>query len=488
MSNCRRDELAAGFAPEKCVVSIKRGMAATRARIDDAHARPQSRGDRQREAAAFRAGRTIDADDRRRRWRERRDHPRRERHALCVAMGCKRVYYSAFSPTGHPSATLPHVATPLCANIGSIRPTGCCASTVSALPRLAGGDADGMLDLAIDPKLAWALKHRERFPGRCQHAPPRELLLRVPGFGTRAVDRIVASRRSGALRLADIARVAGRACARAAVHHHRGLSSGRHARRRAAARKLRAARRTQLSLFVSHVCRRHLPAMPTKPISRRSRGVPGAADVPPRRPHLRRATSPLLPPLPDCTPRRTPFTVPRAYAGSAARRDLPSRRGSLRAAVRCAVADRARRARSARRAPAIRRSRGSRLRQMCVATSTRCTRSCAFAAHRRSTASRLHRVVRAGAFHPEARDAVLRRSLRQHGLDDRHADRHRAVAGRRAEPTARPRRSRRPTGEACSTISGAPTTAPPSIRRARAAAMHDGEMPSTTGATCRRPR
>jgi hypothetical protein len=36
-----------------------------------------------------------------------------------------------------------------------------------------------MLDLAIDPKLAWALKHRERFPVDLARAP-REALLRVP--------------------------------------------------------------------------------------------------------------------------------------------------------------------------------------------------------------------------------------------------------------------------------------------------------------------
>jgi predicted DNA-binding helix-hairpin-helix protein len=35
------------------------------------------------------------------------------------------------------------------------------------------------------------------------------LLLRVPGFGTRAVDRILASRRSGILRYDDVARIAG---------------------------------------------------------------------------------------------------------------------------------------------------------------------------------------------------------------------------------------------------------------------------------------
>ena len=63
-----------------------------------------------------------------------------------------------------------------------------------------------MLDLDIDPKLAWALKHRERFPVDVNVAE-RELLLRVPGLGTRAVDKIIRSRRHTRLRLDDIRRL-----------------------------------------------------------------------------------------------------------------------------------------------------------------------------------------------------------------------------------------------------------------------------------------
>ena len=48
-----------------------------------------------------------------------------------------------------------------------------------------------MLDLKIDPKLAWALKNRDRFPVDVNTAD-REALLCVPGLcvGVRAVDRI----------------------------------------------------------------------------------------------------------------------------------------------------------------------------------------------------------------------------------------------------------------------------------------------------------
>lgn len=42
-----------------------------------------------------------------------------------------------------------------------------------------------MLALDIDPKLAWALKNRHRFPVDVNRAD-REMLLRVPGLGARA--------------------------------------------------------------------------------------------------------------------------------------------------------------------------------------------------------------------------------------------------------------------------------------------------------------
>jgi len=67
-------------------------------------------------------------------------------------------------------------------------------------------DGAGMLPLDIDPKLAWALKFRERFPVDVNRAP-REDLLRVPGLGAKAVDRLIASRRLRKLRLDDVARL-----------------------------------------------------------------------------------------------------------------------------------------------------------------------------------------------------------------------------------------------------------------------------------------
>lgn len=58
---------------------------------------------------------------------------------------------------------------------------------------------DGHLPLDQDPKLAWALRHPERFPVELSTAS-REDLQRVPGFGPRAVERILLVRGQGTLR------------------------------------------------------------------------------------------------------------------------------------------------------------------------------------------------------------------------------------------------------------------------------------------------
>ena len=65
-------------------------------------------------------------------------------------------------------------------------------------------DADSpFLDLEVDPKLAWALRHREWFPVPLQHAP-LEAILRVPGIGVKSARRIVQARRHRALSMAQL--------------------------------------------------------------------------------------------------------------------------------------------------------------------------------------------------------------------------------------------------------------------------------------------
>ncbi|HSQ98923.1 MAG TPA: putative DNA modification/repair radical SAM protein [Sphingomicrobium sp.] len=119
----------------------------------------------------------------------------------------RRVYYSAFSPIPDPSAVLPLERPPLMREHRIYQADWLMRFYGFAAKELgnAAGE-DGMLPLDIDPKLAWALKFRERFPVDVNRAP-REALLRVPGLGTRAVERILSSRRWRQLRLADIARL-----------------------------------------------------------------------------------------------------------------------------------------------------------------------------------------------------------------------------------------------------------------------------------------
>lgn len=65
----------------------------------------------------------------------------------------------------------------------------------------------GNLPLAVDPKVAWALSHPERFPVEVTRADHGELL-RVPGIGPVSAGRIVAERAGTTLRgLADLRRL-----------------------------------------------------------------------------------------------------------------------------------------------------------------------------------------------------------------------------------------------------------------------------------------
>lgn len=120
----------------------------------------------------------------------------------------RRVYYSAFSPIPDSSARLPLKAPPLMREHRLYQADWLIRFYGFEVPEIVSGGKDGLLDLAIDPKLAWALTQRAKFPVNINRAD-REMLLRVPGLGTRSVDRIIATRRHHSLRLDDLARIAG---------------------------------------------------------------------------------------------------------------------------------------------------------------------------------------------------------------------------------------------------------------------------------------
>ncbi|WP_017664058.1 putative DNA modification/repair radical SAM protein [Porphyrobacter sp. AAP82] len=121
--------------------------------------------------------------------------------------GLRRVYYSAFSPIPDASAVLPLKRPPLLREHRLYQSDWLMRFYGFAPQDVAdAAGADGNLPLDIDPKLAWALKFRASFPVDVNRAP-REMLLRVPGLGTKAVARILASRRHRTLRLDDVARL-----------------------------------------------------------------------------------------------------------------------------------------------------------------------------------------------------------------------------------------------------------------------------------------
>lgn len=189
------------LAPEKNVRSIRRSMGRVRLKLDEAQEARQtpSRSKPPRFAPAGQSTQMIVGAD------SASDKTILATSAnLYGAYHLKRVYYSAFSPIPEASRALPLAAPPLVREHRLYQ--------ADWLLRFYGFAADEILDdtdmlsLQHDPKLAWALRHRERFPLDVNRAS-REDLLRVPGFGARTVERILTLRRVGTLRAADLARL-----------------------------------------------------------------------------------------------------------------------------------------------------------------------------------------------------------------------------------------------------------------------------------------
>ena len=117
----------------------------------------------------------------------------------------RRVYFSAYSPIPDAAAGLPPIAPPLLREHRLYQ--------ADWLMRFYGFGPSELtpperpnLDLELDPKLAWALEHREEFPVDLNRAD-KALLLRVPGIGVRNVARILRMRRWHRLRTRDLARL-----------------------------------------------------------------------------------------------------------------------------------------------------------------------------------------------------------------------------------------------------------------------------------------
>jgi putative DNA modification/repair radical SAM protein len=125
--------------------------------------------------------------------------------SLYSAHRLRRVYYSAFSPIPDASSKLPAVAPPLVREHRLYQADWLMRFYEFKIEELTTTNEPN-LDLAIDPKLAWALRNRHFFPIDLNKAP-RYLLLRIPGVGTKSVDRILQVRRWQKIRLEHLPRL-----------------------------------------------------------------------------------------------------------------------------------------------------------------------------------------------------------------------------------------------------------------------------------------
>jgi putative DNA modification/repair radical SAM protein len=114
----------------------------------------------------------------------------------------RRIYYSGFSPYPKADGRLPLKPAPLVREHRLYQADWLMRYYDFRADELTTTDTPN-LDLTRDPKLTWALGHREFYPVDV-NAAPREALLRVPGIGYRNVQRILSIRRYHRLTLEDL--------------------------------------------------------------------------------------------------------------------------------------------------------------------------------------------------------------------------------------------------------------------------------------------
>lgn len=186
------------LAPEKDARNIKQSMADVRLKREESRAGKSWRGKRPaRFAPAGQSTQVIvgaDLADDRTILTQSSD--------LYASYGLSRIYYSAFSPIPDPAKALPIKPAPLMREHRLYQADWLLRFYDFRVEEIGG--ASGMLDLDLDPKTAWAVAHREHFPVDINRAP-REALLRVPGFGTKTVNRLLAARRRGLVRYEHLA-------------------------------------------------------------------------------------------------------------------------------------------------------------------------------------------------------------------------------------------------------------------------------------------
>lgn len=106
----------------------------------------------------------------------------------------KRVYYSGFIPVNAYDNRLPMLKQPPLVRENRLYQADWLLRFYQFKVDEIVNDAYPDLDLEVDPKLSWALRHPESFPVDINKAD-YEMLLRVPGIGVKSAKLIVVSRR-----------------------------------------------------------------------------------------------------------------------------------------------------------------------------------------------------------------------------------------------------------------------------------------------------
>lgn len=118
--------------------------------------------------------------------------------ALYERPSMKRVYYSGYVSVNTYDTRLPALKQPPLVRENRLYQADWLMRFYQFKVDEIVNDAYPDLDLELDPKLSWALRHPEQFPVDVNKVD-YEMLLRVPGIGVKSAKLIVASRRYGRL-------------------------------------------------------------------------------------------------------------------------------------------------------------------------------------------------------------------------------------------------------------------------------------------------
>lgn len=194
-----KDESLTRLAPEKDLASIRKAMGTVRLGAEAAQ-EPARKARPAKFAPAGQSTQMIVGAD-----AASDGEILKRSETLYGAYRLRRVYYSGFSPIPDSTARLPLARPPLMREHRLYQADWLMRFYGFERSEIVGETED--LDLAVDPKLAWALKNRGDFPVDVNVAD-RARLLRVPGLGVKAVDRLIETRRHKRLTLEDVKRLA----------------------------------------------------------------------------------------------------------------------------------------------------------------------------------------------------------------------------------------------------------------------------------------